>query len=163
MTRGIPNKNSALPIIVITRLVRVIHTMFQWIAGTSPAMTIFVNCPKVIWNEYRDIEDVIADMPERQQQDVEALYQKLYAEELTLQQLRKAQKLTQESMAETLNIRQGNISKIEKRTDMMLTTLRSYVEAMGGELDLVVRFPDGQPVSLVGLGENTGQGGMTKI
>ncbi len=103
----------------------------------------------------RNIDEIIAGMPKKQQLEVEALYQELYAEELTLQQLRKAQKLTQESMAEALNTKQGSISKIEKRTDMMLTTLRGYVEAMGGELDLVVRFPEGQPVSLIGLAEDS--------
>ena len=89
----------------------------------------------------RTLNDVIGKLPPTRREKVEARAQELIAEELTLQDLRKAQKLTQEQMAKVLNIGQDRVSRLEKRSDMMLSTMRSYVEAMGGSLELVVRFP----------------------
>jgi hypothetical protein len=54
-------------------------------------------------------------------------------------------------MAETLGVKQENISRLEKRSDLPLSTLRSYVGAMGGTLELVARFPDRHPVILSSL------------
>jgi predicted transcriptional regulator len=64
-------------------------------------------------------------------------------EEMPLHQLRQAREMTQARLAEVLEMDQGNISKLEKRTDMYLSTLRSYVEAMGGTLEIRAVFPDG--------------------
>ena len=63
--------------------------------------------------------------------------------DMALQELRQARQLSQEKMAELLATKQANISRIERRTDMYISTLRSYVKAMGGELDIIVRFPEG--------------------
>lgn len=63
--------------------------------------------------------------------------------EMPLEGLRKARELTQVTMAELLETSQGEVSKIEHRADMYVSTLRRYVEAMGGELEIVARFPDG--------------------
>jgi DNA-binding XRE family transcriptional regulator len=63
--------------------------------------------------------------------------------EMTLQELREARRLTQENLAKVLGVKQASVSKIEKRTDMYLSTLRSFVQAMGGDLMLVAHFPDG--------------------
>jgi hypothetical protein len=63
--------------------------------------------------------------------------------QLPLLELRKARSLSQEQLAKELQTTQGEISKIEHRTDMYLSTLRNYVEAMGGELDIIARFKDG--------------------
>jgi len=82
---------------------------------------------------------------------IETRYQELREEYVTLQSLRKAHDLTQEHLAEILNVRQENISRMEKRTDMMLSTLRSYIQAMGGDLKLVVEFPNRSPILLTGL------------
>ena len=90
-------------------------------------------------------------MPEEQKVLVNDRYKILCDEAYTLQELRKAQDLTQIRMAEILETKQGSISKIEKRSDMMLSTLQNYVEAMGGSLELTVSFPDSQPVELIGL------------
>lgn len=84
--------------------------------------------------------------PERRAQ-VEARAEALIAEEMTLRDLRKARDLTQERMAELLGVGQESISRLESRADMLLSTLRSYITAMGGSLDLVVRFPDRPAVS----------------
>lgn len=59
--------------------------------------------------------------------------------------------LTQETMASLLDVRQGNVSKVEKRTDMSISTLRKYVEAMGGTLKLVARLPGRAAVKLEGF------------
>ena len=63
--------------------------------------------------------------------------------ELPLQEIRLARHLTQEQLAKALQATQPEISKIERRTDLYISTLRRYVEAMGGTLDIVARFPDG--------------------
>ena len=60
-----------------------------------------------------------------------------------LSELRRARQLTQETLAETLGMSQSEISKVERRTDLYVSTLRKYIEAMGGELQMVARFPDG--------------------
>ena len=62
---------------------------------------------------------------------------------MPLHQLRNAREMTQTRLAEVLEMDQGNISKLEKRTDMYLSTLRSYIEAMGGALEIRAVFPDG--------------------
>ncbi len=71
---------------------------------------------------------------------------------LPLAEVRRACRLTQVRMAELLEMDQGAVSKIERRTDMYLSTPRSYVEALGGQLDLIVRFPEGE-VALDRLGD----------
>lgn len=63
--------------------------------------------------------------------------------EMPLQELRQARKMSQEQMARTLHTNQSNVSRIEKRTDMYISTLRSVIKAMGGDLEVVARFPDG--------------------
>lgn len=63
--------------------------------------------------------------------------------EMPLNELRQARGLSQKMLAELLNVQQPSIAKLEKRTDMYLSTLRSHIEAMGGELEVVARFPDG--------------------
>lgn len=64
--------------------------------------------------------------------------------EMPLQELRQAHQLSQERMAELLHTKQANVSRIERRTDMYISTLRGYIEAMGGQLDIVARFPKGE-------------------
>nr|WP_320327290.1 helix-turn-helix transcriptional regulator [Pseudomonas sp. P1B16] len=80
----------------------------------------------------KTLDEVIESLPLELQVAAEARGRELIREEMTLQALRKQLELTQESMAERLDIRQGNISKVENRSDMLISTLRSYVEAMGG-------------------------------
>jgi len=84
---------------------------------------------------------------------VEAMTSDMVAEELTLRALRQAHRLTQEEVAGILGINQNAVSKLEKRSDLLLSTLSRYVVAMGGRLNLVAEFPDRPPVSLKGLGD----------
>jgi DNA-binding XRE family transcriptional regulator len=64
-------------------------------------------------------------------------------EAMPLQELRQARMLSQEQLAKALHLKQPSISKLEKRTDMYISTLRSFVNAMGGDLEIVARFPEG--------------------
>jgi transcriptional regulator with XRE-family HTH domain len=77
--------------------------------------------------------------------------QELLAEEMTLGELRKAHELTQQRLAESLGIGQDQISKLEQRSDLLLSTLRSYIEAMGGKLTILAEFPKHKPVLLSGI------------
>ncbi|WP_375514177.1 XRE family transcriptional regulator [uncultured Nostoc sp.] len=99
------------------------------------------------------LSDVMEKLPPSRRAKIEARAQELIAENMTLQDIRKARKLTQESMAELLGIRQDSVSRMEKRADLLISTLRSYVKAMGGELKLVAEFPDRPPVIISALGE----------
>ncbi len=63
--------------------------------------------------------------------------------EMPLHELRRARGLSQKMLAETLNIQQPSVAKLERRTDMYLSSLRSHIEAMGGELEVIAKFPDG--------------------
>jgi len=100
----------------------------------------------------RNLDQIIAKLPPERRARVEAGAQKLIAEEMALRHLRQARDLTQQRMAKLLHIDQAGISKIESRSDMLLSTLRGYVEAMGGSLRLVAEFPDGI-AELSSLGE----------
>jgi Helix-turn-helix domain len=71
----------------------------------------------------------------------------------TLQKLRKALALTQEHIGRKMGKKQVSVAQLEKRSDFLLSTLRDYVEALGGELELVVKFKDHAPVRLAGIGE----------
>lgn len=68
--------------------------------------------------------------------------------EATMAELRRARQLTQVALAEALGTSQGEVSRIERQTDLYLSTLSRYVEAMGGELELVARFDDGERVAV---------------
>ena len=73
----------------------------------------------------------------------ERIRRKVAAKGMMLNQLREARQLTQVNLAEVLHINQGAVSMMEKRTDMYVSTLRNYIEAMGGELKITAEFPDG--------------------
>ena len=63
---------------------------------------------------------------------------------MPLDELREARELTQNQLAQTLNVSQGAISKVERRADMYISTLRSYVRAIGGDLQIRAVFPEGE-------------------
>ena len=83
-----------------------------------------------------------AAMSEPARQKADNLAKAMLAE-MPLNELRQARGLTQKMLAEVLDVQQPSIAKMEKRTDMYLSTLRSHIEAMGGELEVIARFPDG--------------------
>jgi DNA-binding XRE family transcriptional regulator len=90
----------------------------------------------------RKLEQIMADLPAKRRAAVEARAGNL----ATLKDLRQAVAQTQQDLASTLGVGQDTISRIEKRSDMLLSTLRRYVEAMGGKLELVAQFPDRPPM-----------------
>ena len=94
------------------------------------------------------LEDKLAQLPSDRRAKVEARAAELIAEEMTLRDLRRALDRTQVHLARGLGVKQETVSRLEKRSDMLLSTLRSYVAAMGGEIELTARFPDRPPVRL---------------
>jgi len=100
-----------------------------------------------------NVDDIIRKLSPAQRKKVETRAAQLIAEEMTLRELRHARKLTQVRMAKALGITQDSISRLEKRSDLLLSTLRKTVQAMGGNLSLVVEFPDRAPVVLAGIAE----------
>lgn len=70
------------------------------------------------------------------------------SDELHLSQLRRARGLTQEAMAELLGVNQAEVSKMERRTELYVGTLRRFIEAMGGDLVIAARFADGVEVPI---------------
>ncbi len=64
-------------------------------------------------------------------------------EEMALDELRAARDLTQEHLSKILGVRQAAVSKLERRTDMYISTLADFIKAMGGRLEIRAIFPDG--------------------
>ena len=95
-----------------------------------------------------NVNDKINKLSPALRKKVEARAAQLVAEEMTLRELRRARKLTQVRMAKSLGITQDSVSRLEKRSDLLLSTLRKTVEAMGGHLSLIAEFPDRAPVVL---------------
>ncbi len=98
-----------------------------------------------------NVHKIIKSLSASRRKKIEARAAELIAEEMSLQDLRKALTLTQARIAETLGIGQDSVSRLEKRSDLLLSTLRSYIEAMGGSLSLIAEFPNREPVNLSGL------------
>ena len=96
----------------------------------------------------RTHKEVLAKLTPAQREAVKRRAHELEQEEMSLSQLRKAHVFTQVRLAETLGTTQESISRIEHNSDLLLSTLRSYIEAMGGKLQLVAQFPGKQPVSI---------------
>ena len=101
-----------------------------------------------------NVNDIISRLSPARRKKVEARAAALMAEEMTLRELRHARKLTQVRVAKALGISQDSVSRLEKRSDLLLSTLRKTVEAMGGNLTLLAEFPDGAPIVLSGIAED---------
>ena len=98
-----------------------------------------------------NIDRIRKGLSPARQRKIAARAATLIAEERSLQDLRRAHKLTQNKMAEVLGVGQDCVSRLEQRSDLLISTLRNYVEAMGGKLSLVAEFPDKEPVILTGI------------
>ena len=99
------------------------------------------------------LDEMMAELPPERRRRIEERAAELIADEMTLCELRKALQLTQASVARELGISQDAISRLERRSDLLLSTLRRTVEAMGGNLTLIARFPDRPPVELSGIAD----------
>lgn len=91
----------------------------------------------------RTLDQVLAELPAKRRAKIERRAVELAT---TLKDLREAFAHTQVELAQSLGVGQDTISRIERRSDMLLSTLRRYVEAMGGRLELVARFPNRSPL-----------------
>ena len=100
----------------------------------------------------RTLNEIVDTLPETERAKIEARARELVAEEMSLQDLRKAIGKTQTAIARRLEVGQDAVSKLEARSDMTISTLRGVLEAMGGELELIARFPDRPPIHLKQLG-----------
>lgn len=101
----------------------------------------------------RTLTEKLQSLPADRRQRVEERAAELIDQELTLRELRKALDMTQTALAEELKIGQDTVSRLERRTDMLLSTLSEYVNALGGRLELNVEFPGHKKVRLKSLRE----------
>jgi len=100
-----------------------------------------------------NVNKIIRKLSLAERKKVEERAAEIIAEEMSLRDLRRARKLTQARVAKTLGITQDSVSRLEKRSDLLLSTLRKTVRAMGGEVRIVAQFPDRSPVVLSHLAE----------
>ena len=101
-----------------------------------------------------NVTEIIRKLSPAERKRVEDRAAEIIAEEMSLRDLRKARKLTQARVAKKLGITQDSVSRLEKRSDLLISTLRKTVKAMGGDVRIVAEFPDRVPVVLSDLSEN---------
>jgi transcriptional regulator len=101
----------------------------------------------------KSLKDVMASVSPTRRKKIEKRSAELAEDYMTLQALRKKLNLTQAVIADGMKMKQANVSKVEKRSDMLVSTVRSYVEAMGGKLELIAHIPGQSPVKLEGFGD----------
>ncbi|WP_293858173.1 XRE family transcriptional regulator [uncultured Alsobacter sp.] len=109
----------------------------------------------------RTLEEILATWPGDRLEAIERRFEQLALEVESLAELRRASGKAQADIAAALKIKQPSVSKIERQADMYLSTLRGYVEALGGELELIVRLPSRAPIRIDKLGD-LGSGGPAK-
>jgi hypothetical protein len=90
----------------------------------------------------RKFSELRAKLPLEAQQRSAQLFEAM-REDLLLHELRRARELSQKALKQRLHVEQPAIAKMEKRTDMYISTLRAHIEALGGELEIVAKFPEG--------------------
>lgn len=101
-----------------------------------------------------NVNEIIRKLSPAERRKVEDRAAEIIAEEMSLRDLRRARKLTQARVAKALGVTQDSISRLEKRSDLLLSTLRKTVKAMGGDVRIVAEFPDRAPVVLSELSED---------
>ena len=100
-----------------------------------------------------NVNEIIRKLSQAERKKVEDRAVEIIAEEMSLRDIRKARKLTQARVAKTLGITQDSVSRLEKRSDLLLSTLRKTVKAMGGDVRIVAQFPDRSPIVVSHLAE----------
>ncbi len=91
----------------------------------------------------KKFRDLVAALPQEDQDEIRGRTEILSAS-IKLEEIRKARRISQKSLASAMRVSQPAVSKMERRTDMYISTLRDYIRAMGGELEIIATFPDGQ-------------------
>jgi DNA-binding XRE family transcriptional regulator len=99
----------------------------------------------------RSLDQILANLPAKRREKIEKRAREL----ATLKDLRRAVQRTQEELAASLGVGQDTVSRIERRSDLLLSTLRRYIEAMGGKLELVAHFPNRPPLVIEQIAEET--------
>jgi DNA-binding XRE family transcriptional regulator len=99
----------------------------------------------------RTLKQVLDTLPTDERAEIDRRYKELVNEVESLKELRRLSARSQAKIAKKLKISQPAVSKIEKQADMYLSTLRGYIEAVGGELDVIVRLPGRKPVKVMSL------------
>ena len=107
----------------------------------------------------KTLNEKMAGLAGGRRKNIEARAEELVAEEMSLRDLRRAHRLTQARVGKTLKIGQDGVSRLEQRSDLLISTLRNYVEAMGGDLQLIASFPDRPAVAVTGLAGIEADGG----
>jgi transcriptional regulator with XRE-family HTH domain len=95
----------------------------------------------------------LKSLPAVRQKKINKRAKELIEEEMTLRDLRKTLELTQAEMSNKLHMKQEAISRLERRSDLLLSTLISYIEAMGGKLNITAKFPNRPPIKVMGFEE----------
>lgn len=98
-----------------------------------------------------NVNQIIRKLSPAERKKIEDRATEIIAEEMSLRDLRKARKLTQARVAKALGITQDSVSRLEKRSDLLLSTLRKTVRAMGGDVRIIAEFPDRAPIVLAEL------------
>ena len=101
-----------------------------------------------------NVNEIIRKLSPAERKKVEDRAAEIIAEEMSLRDLRKARKLTQARVAKTLGITQDSVSRLEKRSDLLISTLRKTIKAMGGDVRIVAEFPDRATIVLSGLSDD---------
>jgi len=93
-------------------------------------------------------DEVMESLTPERRARIKTKAKEIFEEEMTLRDLRTVQHLTQARLAELLGVEQDSVSRMERRTDMLLSTMTSFVEAMGGKLSLIAEFPNRRPYTV---------------
>jgi DNA-binding XRE family transcriptional regulator len=101
-----------------------------------------------------NVNEIIRKPSPAERKKVEDRATEIVAEEMSLRDLRKARKLTQARVAKRLGITQDSVSRLEKRSDLLVSTLRKTVRAMGGDVRIVAEFPNRRPITLTALSKD---------
>lgn len=109
------------------------------------------------------LQSIWDNLPLERKQRILARASELEAEYLTLQELRKAVGLTQAEVSRSLQMPQSNVSRLERESDMLLSTLRNYIDAIGGNLTILVELPNKPPICLNTLSDLVSQDVDSKI
>lgn len=100
----------------------------------------------------KTLTEVMKGLPKERRARIESETAREAAEIMSLRDVRKAFQKSQKSVAKALDMEQESVSRIERRADLLLSTMRKYVAAMGGDLKLIAEFPDRPPIQIDTLG-----------